>query len=484
MAGTRHRTVLLSALCIASVVAVAVSDSCAAEDSCERSRDDSVTSAMLQRSVTASQKGQITAFEKGQKQKEGLFATVPVKWVIITKKDGTGNLSKSTIQSRMAALRKSYSGGDPNAVNEEEARKINAGPSTPDSCGLKCDLALCYEDGKYKSIIDLSGCWCEENYCKKWTAFGKLHGKRADAAVGFTLQSVSYVANDDWHNQCCCSHAGGLSYKPKQWEIFDKLVDKATVRSVVTIMVCDMGATAGQSIITGSTSCEGGPGMMLTTSFDAHTLTHEFGHYFGLHHTFNEYCKGEEYGDCKKTDLCDETKNLGDSVADTPIHKKQGSCTGTWDVDSCPGGGPDPLDNVMSYSGCKLSRFTPGQVKKMHQTITDFYPAFLATGGGKAKDLPCNPGFPSLAGKVPAGYNAPAPPPPPPAAAEVSEPHGTGNCNLEAGQCDTYDGKGCVCHDASFCCKGYGCGGLVGQRSCLPCEWKAWGTKFTVDSCK
>ena len=77
-------------------------------------------------------------------------------------------------------------------------------------------------------------------------------------------------------------------------------------------------------------------------------------------HTFNEECPEGYIGGCKSTEVCNEAKNLGDRIADTPVHKKQGSCK--WNADSCPGGGPDPLDNVMSYSGCQLSRFTRGQV--------------------------------------------------------------------------------------------------------------------------
>merc|ERR1711957_854000 len=205
------------------------------------------------------------------------------------------------------------------------------------------------------------------------------------------------------------------------------------------------------------------------------TLVHEFGHNFGLYHTFNEECDGN-FGDCTKEDACKPDKNSGDHIDDTPVHLKQGSCNG---ADSCPKAkGKDPLDNYMSYSGCSQRRFTAGQVTKMHDIVTKYYPAMLVSKDKPAQqDLPCNPSFPG--GKVPAGYAAPK---------EESSSGGTlvspPSCILEVGQCDRFDTTGCFCKDARNCCDEHGCGGTAGSYQCLPCDWKAWGdTEFTEDSC-
>merc|ERR1719162_1162913 len=158
--------------------------------------------------------------------------------------------------------------------------------------------------------------------------------------------------------------------------MFDELVDKATVRSIVTIFVCKMGETAGQSNIVGESDCAGGPAIMLTNenegSFHHNTLAHELGHYFGLHHVFNEDC-GDIYTPCANmNEICDASGNKGDNIADTPVYKKQEKCV--VGSDSCPNSpGLDPIDNVMSYSGCQYLRFTPNQAEKMQGTIAKYY---------------------------------------------------------------------------------------------------------------
>ncbi len=79
-------------------------------------------------------------------------------------------------------------------------------------------------------------------------------------------------------------------------------------------------------------------------------LTHEFGHYFDLPHTFD---KG----------VCNNDPNDGDGVADTPSHKKSSSRTKCNVLKNC-------LDqeinseNFMDYTDC-YKMFTQGQVTRM-----------------------------------------------------------------------------------------------------------------------
>ncbi|KAG8776649.1 hypothetical protein FRC12_000797 [Ceratobasidium sp. 428] len=86
------------------------------------------------------------------------------------------------------------------------------------------------------------------------------------------------------------------------------------------------------------------------------TLTHEFGHWLGLYHTFRgDTCSGD-----------------GDYVSDTPPEQ-----TSTYgcpaEKDTCPGGGPDPIHNFMDYSfdSC-LYELTPGQIKRIKQQIKTY----------------------------------------------------------------------------------------------------------------
>ncbi|MEM8599362.1 MAG: M43 family zinc metalloprotease [Bacteroidota bacterium] len=81
------------------------------------------------------------------------------------------------------------------------------------------------------------------------------------------------------------------------------------------------------------------------------TGVHEFGHYFGLDHTFVTSCLG-----------CDN-----DAVSDTPIHRNQdqNKCP-TDDPDSCPEPGIDPIRNFMNYTSAECrNEFTDGQISRI-----------------------------------------------------------------------------------------------------------------------
>jgi len=85
------------------------------------------------------------------------------------------------------------------------------------------------------------------------------------------------------------------------------------------------------------------------------TLTHEVGHWLGLFHTFEGGCIG-----------------IGDNIADTPP-QASGSEGCPKGRDSCPGDGPDLINNFMDYSydSC-MDSFTHLQIQRMHEAARAF----------------------------------------------------------------------------------------------------------------
>jgi hypothetical protein len=110
-------------------------------------------------------------------------------------------------------------------------------------------------------------------------------------------------------------------------------------------------------------------GPQLTWRFENETLTHEMGHYCGLHHVFkhqNGYVSncGQNLGPCEHS---------GDYVCDTPPTKVSYGCPGISGY-YCPassyGGIPFAADNHMDYADeeCR-DKFTPGQIARMHAML-------------------------------------------------------------------------------------------------------------------
>jgi len=85
------------------------------------------------------------------------------------------------------------------------------------------------------------------------------------------------------------------------------------------------------------------------------TLTHEVGHWLFLAHTFDNGCN-----------------NGGDGVADTPaVANPNFGCPNN--VDSCPGGGKDLVENFMDYTddSC-MNSFTTGQLTRAMAAWEDY----------------------------------------------------------------------------------------------------------------
>jgi len=113
----------------------------------------------------------------------------------------------------------------------------------------------------------------------------------------------------------------------------------------------------------------GTSGPHLTFRFENETLTHEMGHYCGLHHVFNNgnsYVSscGQNIGDCEHS---------GDYVCDTPPTKTSQGCPGVPGY-HCPettySGVQFHANNHMDYcpEECR-DVFTPGQIDRMHAML-------------------------------------------------------------------------------------------------------------------
>lgn len=125
------------------------------------------------------------------------------------------------------------------------------------------------------------------------------------------------------------------------------------------------------------------------SNLGTHTLAHELGHTFGLHHTFRGV---DEVPACS---ACYEGRDLpsgasstgsteGDWCEDTNPHPTNSYICGDAGTDGCAPGLPwlnSPVNNHMSYSFC-TSTFSPQQSGRMHCMIDTYLNNWVAFGGG------------------------------------------------------------------------------------------------------
>lgn len=125
------------------------------------------------------------------------------------------------------------------------------------------------------------------------------------------------------------------------------------------------------------------------SNLGTHTLAHELGHTFGLHHTFRGV---DEVPACS---ACYEGRDLpsgasstgsteGDWCEDTNPHPTNSYICGDQGTDGCAPGLPwlnSPVNNHMSYSFCTTT-FTAQQAGRMHCMIDTYLNNWVAFGGG------------------------------------------------------------------------------------------------------
>jgi hypothetical protein len=184
------------------------------------------------------------------------------------------------------------------------------------------------------------------------------------APDGSSTNGITYSNNTTWYND-----SGGyydtLAWDPNRYmNIYTNTASGALGYVPWLPQEGSIGSNADRVVVLWETYGENGP---IGPPFNlGRTLTHEVGHFLGLHHTFNDGCGGS----CSSS---------GDLVCDTaPQNSATSGCNGS----SCSGTPPD--DNYMDYSDDQcMEKFTPDQSRRMRCTILNYRQQIAEEGDGE-----------------------------------------------------------------------------------------------------
>jgi len=180
--------------------------------------------------------------------------------------------------------------------------------------------------------------------------------------ISFKLQNISRIQNEDWFLRVAPDSPQELGLKKtlrkgnaSTLNVYtvglaegdgQGLLGYATFPMDFAVNQTNDGVVILYSTLPGSTSDKYNLGR---------TLVHESGHWMGLYHTFQGGCTG-----------------TGDEVDDTPPEESAAyGCP--LKRDTCPGGGPDPVQNFMDYTddSC-MTGFTKGQAKRIKAQLRTY----------------------------------------------------------------------------------------------------------------
>jgi len=193
------------------------------------------------------------------------------------------------------------------------------------------------------------------------TQIERLNADYSSAGFSFVLVNTSWVCHPDWFVNAYPGSPAEKDMKSK-YNIGD-----ARTLNIYTLSFNDTTPSLGSSsmpsyyfrrpkldgVMIRHTTLPGGS----MQNFDmGRTLTHEVGHWLGLFHTFEGGCYD----------------GIGDNIADTPP-QASGTSGCPKGKDTCPGDGPDLINNFMDYSfdSC-MDSFTPLQIVRMHEAARAF----------------------------------------------------------------------------------------------------------------